>query len=263
MGAVFKIGIVIPCYNEAERLPVREFIKYAKRNDDVHFIFVNDGSTDDTQSLVDGLVSANQKSFSVVTLDKNRGKAAAVRAGFSFAFKKGIPLIGYWDADLAAPLNAIKELCALVKNDVCLVMGARVKLLGRDIRRRSFRHYTGRFFAMAVSLILDLPVYDTQCGAKVFKNTPDIRRIFSRPFTVRWIFDVEILTRMRLIERATKGPSIEESVVEYPLMAWRDVKGSKVTLPGFLTAIFDLLTIYRILHLPALSPYRIDDLTSF
>src|SRR5271163_3481131 len=103
--------------------------------------------------------------------------------------------IGFWDADLATPLGVIPEFIALLSDNdqLQMVIGARIRLLGRQIHRRAVRHYLGRVFTSRVSLILRLPIYDTQCGAKIFRVTPEPSRVLEDRFLSRWVFDVEIL----------------------------------------------------------------------
>ena len=123
-------------------------------------------------------------------------------------------------------------------------MGSRVALLGRQIRRSGVRHFLGRAFATAASIVLRLPVYDTQCGAKLFRATPAMAELFSRPFRARWIFDVEILARMIAAAAATAQSSVNESIYEYPLERWQDVSGSRLKSHDFLVAAIDLAAIY-------------------
>src|SRR5439155_4840561 len=110
-------------------------------------------------------------------------------------FANGADYVGYWDADLATPLQAIPEFLEVFaeRPGLELVCGARVRLLGRDIRRTRRRHYLGRAFATVASWLLQLSVYDTQCGAKLFRASPRITAVFNQPFHTRWLFDVEIL----------------------------------------------------------------------
>ena len=75
-------------------------------------------------------------------------------------------------------------------------------MMGTDIRRSAVRHYTGRLFATAGSLVLGVPVYDTQCGAKAFRVTDALRAALAEPFVSRWAFDVEVLGRLL---RSTDG----------------------------------------------------------
>src|SRR5690606_23168176 len=79
--------------------------------------------------------------------------------------------------------------------DASVALGARLPLLGRSIRRRAMRKLIGRSFARAASSMLRTPIYDTQCGAKLFRAQSEIIAAFSQPFRSRWIFDVELLAR--------------------------------------------------------------------
>ena len=126
------------------------------------------------------------------------------------------------------------------KNDLVLVMGARVQLLGRIIARNKIRHYLGRVFATLASIVLKLPVYDTQCGAKLFVTTEAIAFAFNAPFISRWIFDVELIARLVFKSRVNAF----KSICEFPLEEWHDVKGSKIRLADFWIAICDLGRIY-------------------
>jgi hypothetical protein len=154
-------------------------------------------------------------------------------------------MVGYWDADLATPLESIASFVALLRGrpELVLVMGSRVALLGRQIRRRYARHLLGRAFATAASLVLQLPVYDTQCGAKLFRVTPETAALFSQPFRTRWIFDVEILARMVVATRNGASRAAQDSIYEYPLEQWQDVQGSRLKLRDFATAALDLAAI--------------------
>ena len=241
-----KCVIVVPCYNEAERLDTSEFQHYVKECEfHCQFLFVNDGSTDDTQAILDKLSEQNPEQFRVLSLTQNSGKAEAVRQGLCLALKDQPHVVGFWDADLATPLVGIEMMREIFFQHpkIQIVFGSRVKLLGRSIERRPIRHVLGRAFATIASLLLKLPVYDTQCGAKLFLVNPMLGEILSEPFHSRWVFDVEIIARA--IQQTTGGAkSIVGMIYEYPLPAWRDVQGSKVKPMDFFRAIYELGAIY-------------------
>src|SRR5439155_14563862 len=128
-----RVTIVVPCYNEAERLPVERFRAGLRELGDVGFVFVDDGSTDDTPALLRSLRDAGPERVHVLELRKNAGKGAAVRAGVLQALELCPQYVGYWDADLATPLETIRDFCDLLdtRPDIEMVFGARVQLLGR------------------------------------------------------------------------------------------------------------------------------------
>ncbi|MBC8644135.1 hypothetical protein H9W95_09105 [Flavobacterium lindanitolerans] len=118
-------------------------------------------------------------------------------------------------------------------------MGSRVKLLGNEVVRSQARHYFGRIFATIISkLILRVPVYDTQCGAKIIKG--DIaKKLFDKPFLTRWIFDVEMLLRYKM----SYSDSLA-TVKEFPLEIWIEKGNTSIKLKEFLIFPFQILKIY-------------------
>ena len=231
--------IVVPCYNEAKRLD-RDALLGLAANPLVRLLFVDDGSTDSTGTLLRELADASDD-IAVLSLENNQGKAEAVRRGMGRAFESQSPFIGYYDGDLATPPGELLRLVAAIdaRPDVECVLGARVALLGSSIERRPLRHYAGRLFASAASTALGVQVYDTQCGAKVFRAGAALRAAVEQPFRSRWAFDVELLDR--LLRGGPTVPAIRpEQLLEVPLQAWRDVSGSGMSLRGGLEALLDV-----------------------
>jgi putative flippase GtrA len=236
-----KTFIVIPCYNEEVRLDVAAFEAFLASSTDVSLILVNDGSTDRTIDVLRRLEEGAGGRVRVIDQQPNKGKSEAVRVGVLAAIDAGARYAGYFDADLATPLAAIPEFGEVLDENpqIDIVLGARVALLGREIDRKATRHYLGRVFATAASLVLDLPVYDTQCGAKLFRVGPRVRQLFERPFGSRWIFDVEILARY------LAGQGDHRGLYELPLRQWTDVGESRVKARDFLRAGGEMAAIYQ------------------
>jgi dolichyl-phosphate beta-glucosyltransferase len=239
--------VIVPCYNEARRFDVRAFDQFLVACSEVLLLFVDDGSTDDTPLMLERLRQLHPRQVSTLRFNTNGGKAEAVRRGVQVALRRRPKFVGYWDADIATPLQAILQFADVLnsRSKVQMVMGCRVAMLGRQIVRNPWRHLLGRGFATLASIVLRLPVYDTQCGAKLFRVTPEVAEVFSQPFTVRWIFDVEILARLETIAAAQDmGQSANELVYECPLEQWRDVQGSHLRALDFAWAAWDLFSIY-------------------
>ncbi len=237
--------VVVPCYNEAERLNLPAIQDFGRRSDTAELLFVNDGSRDQTLELLEHLHKNNPRRFSFLHLARNGGKAEAVRQGVLLAIRSGAQYVGFWDADLATPLADIESFCHVLDRhpEIELVIGTRMRLLGHRIERRPLRHYLGRVFARTASLALGLRVFDTQCGAKMFRVLPHTEGLFATPFRSRWIFDVELLARMRATRRAYELP-LERVVYEHPLDSWRDVAGSTLKRGDFVKAVGELTGIY-------------------
>ena len=185
--------LVIPCYNEERRLNKQAFKDFLESQDQVDFLFVNDGSHDQTLSVLKQLEKELGQRFMVIDGEKNRGKAEAVRFGFNHLSESQLyEYIGFWDADLATPLQeSLDFLEHMNKGNLNAVTGARILRLGTEVKRKWYRHYLGRVFATCASLALDLSVYDTQCGSKIFRRSL-IPQLFGSPFISKWLFDIEL-----------------------------------------------------------------------
>lgn len=241
-----KTQLVVPCYNEAHRFSPESYIAYIEAGGDTGFIFVDDGSTDETLSILKETVELAPDRLQLLALEENAGKAEAVRAGINQALQGNCKYTGFWDSDLATPLEELTDFTAVLDagTDIKAVFGARVKLMGRDITRSSVRHFLGRIFATYVSIALKLPIYDTQCGAKVFRADDDLRRVMADPFLSRWIFDVEIVIRYKRALGIGKDSNDHGFLYELPLKRWHGVDGSKIRIRDYFRAAYDLLRIF-------------------
>jgi len=237
---------VIPCYNEENRLPVAELQAFSQERPWLRFILVDDGSQDGTRDVLFQVARQSQGRIETLILEKNVGKAEAVRLGSLHAFSGPHWAVGFWDADLATPLADIESFTRHLKEapEVDCVIGSRVQLLGRNIQRNVRRHYFGRIAATAASSVLGLSVYDTQCGAKLFRANQRIQGIFADPFITRWIFDVELLARWKaaLLRDGLHDPA--KHIVEVPLQRWSDVADSRLTATDIASAPLELAKIY-------------------
>jgi dolichyl-phosphate beta-glucosyltransferase len=237
-----RLVIVVPCFDEEHRLDVDRFRNLRIEGAGLTFLFVNDGSGDGTLGVLERLRNEDPSRFSLLDLGKNQGKAEAVRRGMLQALDQKPDIVGFWDADLATPLDEIPFFLDLfeARPGVEMVFAARVRLLGREISRRASRHYVGRVGATLISQTLGIPVYDTQCGAKLFRVTDTYPKLFGEPFISRWLFDVEIIARF--IQLRGRQAALQ-AIYELPIRKWHDVQGSKVRSGDFLRALRDLRKI--------------------
>ena len=244
--------VVVPCYNEADRFDLSTYRAFVRSCTDVSLLLVNDGSQDETINVLHDFASGHPARVQVLDLPQNVGKSEAVRQGFLTAFERDPTYVGFWDADLATPLDAVFDFRTILnrREEVLVAIGSRLPMLGHDVERRWIRGLLGRVFASVASQVLGLRIRDTQCGAKLFRVCDHTRSLFAEPFLSRWIFDVELLARLIVAEELKPrilnfGANREDQgVYEIALDSWKDVAGSKVKGRDFVQAAFELARIH-------------------
>lgn len=240
-----NVCIVIPCYNEEKGLIIEKYSHFIEENKDILICFVNDGSTDNTLEIIEGLKNNYPKQVVVHNLAKNVGKAEAIRNGMHFCQENHhFDYIAYLDADLATSLEECLAMTNYLNNKITFVFGSRIKRIGAVIERSYYRFFVGRIIATSISYILNLDVYDTQCGCKVFSKEL-ATEVFKEPFISKWLFDVEIFDRIiKFYGRA----NVLKKMMEVPLVKWIDAGDSKVKTSYFFKLWIDLYKINKIVN---------------
>ncbi len=229
-----SLSIIIPAYNEESRLPstLLEVTNYLSASEwrPVEILVVDDGSSDRTVEVAQEYAK-NGCPVRVLRNPGNRGKGFAVRHGM----QEGV---GQWllftDADLSTPISEIEKLWAAVSGGgAAVAIGSRAldrSLIG--VRQPVFRERAGQVFNWVMQRVLGLPLSDTQCGFKLFRQDA-ARAVFERQQLDRFSFDAEALFLARKL-----GFVIREVPVR-----WNDVAGSKVSLASGARGFLDLLRV--------------------
>lgn len=223
-----KTCIVVPCYNEADRLEKSCFLDFAASHSHISFLFIDDGSTDSTTVLLNDLKQQNPTQFNYLTRKENLGKASSVREGILKCTEwQQFDFIGYLDADLATPLSEIDFLLQHFEQspELVLIFGSRKKKANNHIYRNTIRHIMGRVYAAFLTKTLRLNIYDTQCGAKIFR-TAEAKMLFKDAFIGRWLFDVELFCRLKKIH----GKNTRFLFHEVALREWVEKGHSRIRL---------------------------------
>lgn len=240
MSTTYNTSIVIPCYNEEKGISNGEYSNFLNDNPEVLICFVNDGSKDNTLQILHDLKEKYPNQIQILSLVKNSGKAEAVRAGIKHCNANfHHQFIGYLDADLATTLEEFIDLRNYLKGDIVFGFGSRIRKIGSRIERQNDRFLIGRVIATFISTILDIKVYDTQCGSKLFTRAISVE-LFEQEFISTWLFDVEVFYRMILLFGREKAL---QKMLEIPLKLWVEKGDSKVKLSYGFKLWFDLYKI--------------------
>ena len=236
-----KMTLILPCYNEEQRLPLERCAEFLQANPSARLCFVDDGSADGTRAMLGAFCARHPGAAKVLALPENWGKAGAVRAGMLdfLADASAGEYVAFWDADLATPLGESLRFAGILDAHPGLrcVVGSRRPGQGAKIRRNPLRQAVAWGVARLIRVCLRLPVRDTQCGAKMFRRA-EVAGLFGEPFLSRWIFDVEIFKRLR-VDRHTCASAVRE----LPLAEWHDVAGSKLKFYHGVKIMLDLARI--------------------
>ena len=235
--------VIIPCYNEASRLPLVAYCLFLAQNDNTHLVFSNDGSTDNTLAVLDTLAQEFPTKTTIYNLEKNTGKAQAVREAVQYCFGNfnDFKTIGYLDADLSTGLDEYVSITENIKSEVVCAFGSRILKIDNHIDRKKYRFLIGRAIATMISKQLEVSVYDSQCGCKVF-SSEIAQKLFKEQFISKWLFDVEIFHRLISMY---SNKEMKNVCQEIPLKSWIDVDDSRVSTSYFFKMWQDLYTIRK------------------
>ncbi len=256
-----RVGIVIPCYNEADRLLTDEFTRFIEQNTSYTLLFVNDGSKDDTLQVLKRFEMSNPQYIEVLDLDQNSGKAEAVRQGVLHLHEQDVyDYVGFLDADLSTDFSDMSTMIDEINSSkVMAVVGSRITRVGADIHKSDSRAIISSTINKLINALTKMSFKDTQCGAKVFdKDVIDL--LFGKPFASSWLFDVELFVRLRL----NYGKKVaQELIIEHPLKKWLHVEGSKLSWKDSFKIFGELLGIYTTYNkIPSASRKRIEKINS-
>lgn len=251
-------GIIIPCYNEASRLEMKTFIDFAERRKDIHLCFVNDGSRDHTRAALADIKHDVSDNVYVLDVAENAGKANAVREGALFLYKETeVDTVGFLDADLSTSFDEYKDLLGAYEESegrLQIVFGSRnMSGEGGGIERNPIRKLISDMIRVLIFFITRLKIADTQCGAKVFDRKL-VPVIYESSFFSRWLFDVEILLRLK---KKVGKVNFLNMFLEKPLKSWVHMEGSKLGLKDSFMIPWNLLKIWIEYELkPTVSKYQ-------
>lgn len=220
-----KLSLVIPCYNEKER--VSKLIKTladfeTQWGGPLDIILVDDGSTDGTADRAAKLLDktfSNKDSYQIISLDKNEGKGGALKTGVEAASGDFILTL---DADMATPPHELLNWLELQPSNEFssqeILIGSR-EHKDSTVQGTFIRRLAGLIFNFIIQVLTNLNLRDTQCGFKLYPQNIG-KELFSQLRVKGWAHDVELLSKAK-----QKGYQISSMPVK-----WDHQEGSKISL---------------------------------
>lgn len=186
------LSLIIPLYNEERCLKrnVETIVAYLNAlKKDYELILVNDGSTDSTAFIIDGILKENPRA-KCISNSKNKGKGHAVRSGVLHAYGE---YVVYIDADLAVPIRFVGSCVRMLETGIPLVIGSRhLPDSSFKVREDPLRQFLGELFRSFATWGLSLNVSDITCGLKGFEKGAAYE-LLSRAKINRWGYDAELI----------------------------------------------------------------------
>ena len=216
--AIPELSIVVPCYNEEQRLPrtIEQIERYlAGKGVSYELILVDDGSGDGTRKIMDAAAERNP-AVRLEALPQNRGKGRALAEGVAVA--RGAEIL-VTDADLSTPIEEIDKLRAELGKGAGVAIGSRALKGSRvEVSQPIYRVLMGKAFNLLVQAVLLPGIWDTQCGFKLFRA--DVAHdAFAALTTDGFGYDPEVLYRAK--KRGVR-------IAEVPVV-WRNSAPTKVS----------------------------------
>lgn len=232
------VTFVVPCYNESTRLPHAYWTELLAL-EGFQWVFVNDGSTDNTFEVLESLVASYPHAHAV-NMVQNGGKAEAVRTGLLFAYS--LPpstAVGFIDSDGSFPVAEIIRFANITRGEDFVEDAVWASRNGAATENTNQPPLVRRIASVIVSALIHygnptMPS-DTQCGFKLFKPTSELNAALSTPFKTRWLFDIELFHRI---------PGLK--VREESLTSWTDVPNSRISTSQSIEIFKQLISVLRL-----------------
>jgi len=233
MNTKTEISIIIPVYNEEKRIIpcLKRILSYcSEKKWDVELIVAEDGSTDNTKSIVNNFRS-NDNRINLLTFKNRLGKGGAIRNAIFHASKD---YICFLDVDLSADIDEVNRLISYI-DKFDMVIGSRI-LRGNlpPIKAPTYRKIPSRFYSRLFRFLFQIPIHDPQCGLKLFKKNI-ARRVFSELHITGFAFDSEVIV---------KAYSLDLQIKEVPII-WNYDYATKISIPSAIREMGkDLMSIW-------------------